>query len=66
VSAVLAILCFVQIVFHIHGKKTSTLKLTNDESQPQATQLPEISTAPQLANAVFVELQQRLSRESDL
>ncbi|AEG85679.1 hypothetical protein [Chlamydia psittaci] len=66
VSAVLAILCFVQIVFHIHGKKTSTLKLTNDESQPQATQLPEISTAPQLANAVFDELQQRLSRESDL
>ncbi|QXE26989.1 hypothetical protein HBN95_02340 [Chlamydia buteonis] len=66
VSTILAILCFLQIVFHIHSKKTRILELTNDESQPEATNLPEISTVPQLSEAVFDELQQRLSRESGL
>ncbi|WP_139414473.1 hypothetical protein [Chlamydia abortus] len=64
VSAVLAILCFLQIVFHIHGKKTRILELTHDESPPAVANLPAISIAPQLSDTLSDELQQQLSRES--
>ncbi|MEF9497525.1 hypothetical protein [Chlamydia sp. 04-14] len=63
ITGVLVILCFLQIVFHIHDKKQKAIKYP-----PHLQSTPIVSTKipalPQLPEAIFRELKQKISSAS--
>ncbi|SYX09113.1 hypothetical protein C834K_0665 [Chlamydia poikilotherma] len=64
ITGVLVILCFLQIVFHIHDKKQKIIKYPS-HLQPLPIVSTKIPAPPQLPEAIFRELKQKISSGSE-
>ncbi|AAP05387.1 hypothetical protein [Chlamydia caviae] len=62
ITGVLVILCFLQIVFHIHGKKQRAIQHPSP-LQPQPLAPTQTLVLPQLPEATLTELQQKMSTD---